>query len=264
MKKILALCLLVLIMVPFLVACGPSEGDFIVGFDDSFPPFGYKDGSKYTGFDIELATEVAKRLDMKLKLQPIEWSAKDMELDTGNISCVWNGFTMHVVNDAGVSRDDLYTWTTPYMKNKQIVIVLADSAYNSLADLSGKKIALQKGSSAEAALDDSAAFKASLSEIVTFSENLTALMDLEIGQVDAVLMDEPVARYNIENTKDGSTKYKILEEVLAEEEFGVGFKLGNTELRDKVQKTLEEMAKDGTMAKISEKWFGKDVTIIGK
>ncbi|NLM52789.1 MAG: transporter substrate-binding domain-containing protein, partial [Firmicutes bacterium] len=187
-------------------------------------------------------------------LQPIDWAAKDMELESGNIDCVWNGFTIN-------GREDSYTWTEPYMDNEQVFVVRADSGITTLADLEGKIVSVQLDSSAEAALKDMPELVATFKELVTADNYNTALMDLESGAVDAVAMDEIVANYQIE--KRGAD-FVVLEESIASEEYGVGFKLGNTELRDQVQAVLEEMAADGTMAKISEKWFGKDITTIGK
>ena len=232
-----------------------AEDTFIVGFDQNFPPMGFVgDDGQYTGFDLELAAEAAKRLNKKLVLQPIDWAAKDMELESGNIDCVWNGFTIN-------GREDSYTWTEPYMDNEQVFVVRADSDISTLADLAGKIVSVQLDSSAEAALEDMPELVATFKELVTADNYNTALMDLESGAVDAVAMDEIVANYQIE--KRGSDLV-VLEESIASEEYGVGFKLGNTELRDQLQAILEEMAADGTMAKISEAWFGKDITTIGK
>ena len=212
------------------------------------------DDGSYVGFDLDLAAEVAKRLDLELVLQPIDWAAKDMELDSGNIDCVWNGFTI-------TGRETEYTWTSAYMNNNQIVVVPKDSEYTALADLKGKTIAVQDESSALSAIEGNTDFNDAIGELIKTSTNLNALMELESGSVDAVVMDEIVARYNIEK-QDGN--YKVLDGVIGAEEFGVGFKLGNTELCEKVEATLLAMAADGKMAEISNNWFGKDITTIGK
>ena len=230
-------------------------GTLIVGFDQDFPPMGFVgDDGEYTGFDLELAQEVAKRLGLEYKAQPIAWDSKDMELESGNIDCIWNGFTM-------TGREDDYTWTEPYMANQQVFVVANDSDINSQADLAGKIVEVQTDSSAEAALKEAPELTASFKELLTTADYNTAFMDLEQGAVDAIAMDVIVAGYQI---KQRNADFKILDDALSEEEYGVGFKKGNTELRDKVQSTLEEMAQDGTLKEISEKWFGKDVTTIGK
>ena len=226
-------------------------GTLIVGFDQ----MGFVgDDGEYTGFDLELAQEVAKRLGLEYKAQPIAWDSKDMELESGNIDCIWNGFTM-------TGREDDYTWTEPYMANQQVFVVANDSDINSQADLAGKIVEVQADSSAEAALKEAPELTATFKELLTTADYNTAFMDLEQGAVDAIAMDVIVAGYQIQQR---NADFKILDDSLSEEEYGVGFKKGNTELRDKVQSTLEEMAEDGTLQEVSEKWFSKDVTTIGK
>lgn len=233
-----------------------EKGEFVLGLDESFPPMGFKDEKgNIVGFDIDIAQEVFKRLGVKLKLQPINWDAKVQELDTGNIDCIWNGFT---IND---ERKQNVLFTSPYMKNRQVIVVMSTSPYKTLADLTGKKLGLQAGSSAADALDKSADFKGKLKQVVPFDDNMTALLDLEKGGLDAVLMDEIVARYYITMKNKG---YTVLDEALASEEYGVGFRKNDQELMKKVQETMEAMAKDGKMAEISNKWFKKDITTIGK
>ena len=230
-------------------------GTLIVGFDQDFPPMGFVgDDGEYTGFDLELAQEVAKRLGLEYKAQPIAWDSKDMELESGNIDCIWNGFTM-------TGREDDYTWTEPYMANQQVFVVANDSDINSQADLAGKIVEVQADSSAEAALKEAPELTATFKELLTTADYNTAFMDLEQGADDAIAMDVIVAGYQIQQR---NADFKILDDSLSEEEYGVGFKKGNTELRDKVQSTLEEMAEDGTLQEVSEKWFSKDVTTVGK
>lgn len=230
-------------------------GTLIVGFDQDFPPMVFVgDDGEYTGFDLELAQEVAKRLGLEYKAQPIAWDSKDMELESGNIDCIWNGFTM-------TGREDDYTWTEPYMANQQVFVVANDSDISSQADLAGKIVEVQADSSAEAALKEAPELTATFKELLTTADYNTAFMDLEQGAVDAIAMDVIVAGYQIQQR---NADFKILDDSLSEEEYGVGFKKGNTELRDKVQSTLEEMAEDGTLQEVSEKWFSKDVTTIGK
>ena len=233
-----------------------AVGDtLIVGFDQDFPPMGFVgDNGEYTGFDLDLAKEVASRLGLEYKAQPVAWDSKDMELESGNIDCIWNGFTI-------TGREDDYTWTTPYMANKQVFVVANDSDIKSQADLAGKVVEVQADSSAEAALKENQDLANTFGQLLTTPDYNTAFMDLEQGAVDAVAMDVIVAGYQI---KQRNADFKILDDALSEEEYGVGFKKGNTELRDKVQGTLEEMAADGTLAKISDEWFGEDVTTIGK
>ena len=241
-----------------------AGGTLIVGFDQDFPPMGFigNDG-EFTGFDLELAQEVAKRLGLEYKPQPIawelvktpiNWDSKDMELDSGSIDCIWNGFTM-------TGREDDYAWTEAYMANTQVFVVAKDSGIASQADLAGKVVECQVDSSAEAALKEVPDLTATFKQLLTTADYNSAFMDLEQGAVDAIAMDVIVAGYQIQQR---NADFKILDDSLSEEEYGVGFKKGNTELRDKVQSTLEEMAEDGTLQEVSEKWFSKDVTTVGK
>ena len=233
-----------------------SRGRFVLGLDDSFPPLGFRDeDNKIVGYDIDLAQEVCKRLGVELVCQPIDWAAKEQELNTGKIDCIWNGFTMTA------ERKEAMAFTKAYLDNAQVVVVRADSGIQSLADMKGKVIGLQAGSSAEEAVEENAAFKSSVKQIIEFKENITALNDLEIKNVDGVVMDQVVANYSISQT---GKPYKVLPEGLANEEYGVAFRKDDTELRDAVQRILEEMQKDGTVKAISMKWFGTDLSVIGK
>ena len=241
-----------------LTACGDDKAasnqkaTFTVGFDQDFPPFGYVDeNGEFTGFDLELAKEAAKSMDMEIKLQPIDWDSKELELSSGSISCIWNGFTMN-------GRENDYTWTESYMDNSQVFVVKSDSGIKTQADLAGKIVTAQTDSAALNALngDDFKDLKASFKELLTCAQYNTAFMDLEAGAVDAVAMDIGVAKYQIEGKE---SKFIILDEPIVKEQYAVGFYKGNTEMRDKVQKALDEMAADGTFKKISEKWFGYDV-----
>ncbi len=233
-----------------------DSGKFVLGLDDAFPPMGFRDdNNEIVGYDVDLAREVTKRMGVKLALQPIDWNAKEQELNTGKIDCIWNGFTVTE------ERSKAMAFTKPYLKNAQVLVVRADSPVKALADLKGKSVGLQAGSSAADALDGAAEFKASLKESVEFKDNLTALMDLEAKGVDAVVMDLLVANDNI--SRSGKA-YRILGESLSPEDYGVGFRKNDLALRDEVQKQLEAMAKDGTLAAITVKWFGSDISTVGK
>lgn len=233
---------------------GSDRTQFVVGFDAEFPPYGYMDeDGDYTGFDLELAQEVCDRNGWELVKKPINWDSKDMELESGSIDCIWNGFTMN-------GREDEYTWSEPYLDNQQVFVVRADSGINSEKDLAGKTVDVQTDSSAEAALKDNTELSSTFSTEIIPDYN-TGFMNLESGAVDAVAMDIVVAKYQIESR---SAEFKILDYEIASEQYGVGFAKGNDAVKDQVQKTLEEMAADGTLAKISTKWFGEDITTIGK
>ena len=236
------------------IAGTDTNTTFTVGFDQDFPPMGFVgDDGEFTGFDLDLAAEVANRLGKEIKYQPIAWDAKDMELTSGNIDCIWNGFSTQ-------NREDKYTWTKPYMKNDQVFVVRSDSDINSFEDLAGKTVEVQTDSSAEAVLKENTELSGTFGKLQTVADFNTGFMDLEMGGVDALAMNSVVANYQI--TKRGGEGFKVLDKPLSSEEYAVGFKLGNTILRDEVQTALEEMKADGTLKSISEKWFGKDVTTL--
>lgn len=281
MKKLLSFLLVAVMAIGLFTGCGKKEAEdkktddkkteatsneaeevtFTVGFDAEFPPYGYRDeNGEYVGFDLDLAAEVAKRNNWKLVKQPIDWDAKDMELSSGAIDCIWNGFTIN-------GREDEYTWSQPYVDNSQVVVVASDSGIKSKSDLAGKVVAVQKDSSALAALNDeenkeNIALRDSFKQLIEYADYNTAFMDLEQGAVEAVAIDIGVAQYQIEKREAGA--YVMLDEKLATEQYGVGFKLGNEELRDTVQKTLDEMVKDGTFMKIAEEWGLTDSVCLGK
>lgn len=231
-----------------------DEKTFVVGLDASFPPFGYKgkDGS-FEGFDLDLAREVCKRNGWTFKAQPIDWDSKDMELSSGTIDCIWNGFTID-------GREDKYTFSKPYIDNSQVVVVPEDSGISGLKDLAGKLVEVQADSSALRTLEDGgerAELAKTFGALNQSPDYNTAFMDLEAGACEAVAMDAGVAKYQIDKRGGG---YVILEEKLSTEQYAVGFKLGNEKLRDKVQKTLDEMAEDGTLMEIAKKWSEQGVS----
>lgn len=226
----------------------------VVGFDAEFPPYGYKDGDDYSGFDLDLAQAVCDYYGWELVKQPIDWDSKDMELSSGTIDCIWNGFTIN-------GREDSYTWSTPYIDNSQVVVVRSDSGISSIDDLAGKTMDVQADSSALAALsgedatDTGKQISDSLSQLIQVADYNTAFMDLESGAVDAIAMDVGVANYQLAN-RDGD--FTILDTEISTEQYGIGFKLGNTELRDQVQSALEQLNEDGKLDQILQEWSEKD------
>ncbi|MCI8730501.1 MAG: amino acid ABC transporter substrate-binding protein [Lachnospiraceae bacterium] len=238
-----------------------------VGFDAEFPPYGYMDeDGEYVGFDLDLAAEVCKRQGWELVKQPINWDTKDMELSSGSIDCIWNGFTMN-------GREDEYTWSVPYVDNSQVFVVAEDSGISTKADLAGKTVGVQADSSALAALEDEESqenldLAASFAALNQFADYNTAFMELEAGSIDALAMDIGVANYQI-SQREG---YTILtgdndQEYLATEQYAIGFLKGNDELKDLVESTLMQMVDDGTFMEIAEKYadYGlTDAVCLGK
>lgn len=234
-----------------------AEGDrttFTVGFDAEFPPYGYKDESgEYVGFDLDLARAVCEKNGWEFVAQPIDWDAKDMELSSGAIDCIWNGFTMN-------GREDDYTWSVPYIDNSQVFVVPVESGIASAADLSGKVVGVQKDSSALAALSDEANkdLASSFANLVEYADYNTAFMDLEAGAIEALAIDIGVASYQIESRGDG---YVMLEEPLSTEQYGIGFFKGNDALKDTVEKSLLELYEEGAVTETAEK-YGIDSSMI--
>lgn len=250
MRKTVALMLCGVLAAGMLTGCGgkAEEGKtFTVGFDAEFPPYGYADeNGEYTGFDLEMAQAVCDLEGWELVKQPVDWDAKDMELSSGAIDCIWNGFTMD-------GREDDYTWSDPYIDNSQVYVVAADSGISTPSDLAGKVVGVQKDSSALAALEseENAALLASFGELTQYADYNTAFMDLEAGGIDCLAMDIGVAAYQIESRGEG---YVMLEERLASEKYAVGFLKGNTELRDQVQKDIYKLYEDGKVAELADKY----------
>lgn len=258
MKKLTAL-LLSAIMMLGLTACGSSEPatttdtdnkTVVIGVDDTFAPMGFRDDAgNLVGFDIDLANELLGRLGYEAKFQVIDWSMKETELNNGNIDLIWNGYT---ITD---SRKEKVNFTQPYLDNKQIIVVMADSELETKADLAGKTVAVQKESSAYEAVMADTATAATLKggEPVQFDTNTDALMDLEAGRSDAAVLDEVLARYYIKLR--GAENYKILADDFGSEEYGIGVRKADTEFLAEIDGELTEMINDGTFAEIKGRWF---------
>lgn len=230
------------------------DGPFVLGFDQEFPPYGYLgDDGQFTGFDIELAQAVCDALDWELVLEPIDWDAKDALLNSGQITCIWNGFTIE-------TREDDYTFSAPYMENRQVIAVRSDSGIDSLSDLAGKVVLTQTDSAAYSLLAEGGAqadLGATFADLQTLGDYNTAFMELESGQVDALAVDQPVAQFNIAGRTDTLT---ILEEALNSEHFGIGFKKGNDQLAAAVEQQLRALYADGTVEKLCEKYADQGVS----
>lgn len=271
MKKYLAILLTLAMSITALAGCSSSndapqepdqqveagdEGDaertkLTVGFDAEYPPYGYRDESgEYVGFDLDLAAEVCERRGWELVKQPIDWDAKDMELNSGAIDCIWNGFTM-------TGREASYTFSDPYVDNSIVFVVRADSGIATKADLAGKVVMTQADSSALTALtntednEENLALAASFAALEQTPDYNSAFMNLEAGSIDAIAVDIGVAQYQL--TSRGDT-FTMMEEPLSTEQYGIGFRQGDTELRDQVQETLYEMVEDGTFDEIVAKY----------
>ena len=264
-KKITSV-LLAIMMLLSMVACGTEKvtettaktettatetKNFVVGFDAEYPPYGFmsSDGS-YTGFDLECAKEVCKRTGMNYVAQPIDWDSKDLELNSGNIDCIWNGFTM-------TGREKDYLFSIPYVDNSIVVCVNANSDINKLSDLAGKNVAVQAGSSGLIALeeDENKDLVKSFKQLEQTENYNTCFMNLESGFIDAVVVDLSVAKYQMSN----NDKFKIMVEEIKKEQYAIGFRKGDTELKDKVESAIIDMYKDGTYMSIAKRYVDYDL-----
>lgn len=265
MKKMKMITILGLVLSFIFTGCSKKEdavdawtrledrGSIIVGLDDTFVPMGFRDNNgNLTGFDVDMATEAVKRLGLELVLQPIDWNLKEQELDSGNIDLIWNGYSITK------ARQEKVNFTKVYLDNKQIIVTLADSDIDLKADLEARVVATQNSSSSLEAIEKSGELdKFKNGEAILFDTYNEAFMDLEAGRVDAVVADEVLARYYI--AERGEEKYKVVDGDFGDEEYGVGVRKSDTTLLDKLNAVLDDMKKDGSAAKISEKWFGKNI-----
>lgn len=228
-----------------------SGSKIVVGLDDNFPPMGFRDEqNNLTGFDIDMATEAAKHLGVEVEFKPIDWNAKEAELNGKRVDVLWNGLTITE------KRKENIAFTKPYLENRQIIIVTANSPVKTKADMAGKVVGLQEGSTAFEAVEKDPATMKSFKELKKYGDNVTALMDLSAGRLDALVVDEIVGRYY---TAKKPGEYVILEDNFGTEEYGVGVRKDDQELLTKLDKAMDDMKQDGTAAKISTKWFGKDI-----
>ncbi|WP_434776882.1 amino acid ABC transporter substrate-binding protein [Neisseria sp. Ec49-e6-T10] len=269
MKKLLSTLLTLSLSAILLSACGNEANNnaasdqnaqnntatantkIVIGLDDNFPPMGFRDEQgQIVGFDIEMAQEAAKRMGNEVEFKPIDWNAKEAELNGKRVDLLWNGLTITEERKKNIN------FTTPYMENHQIIIVTATSPIKTKADLANKVVGVQDGSSAVNAVEADAQTAATLKELKKYGDNVTALMDLTTGRIEALVVDEVVGRYYVAKKPND---YVVLEDNFGTEEYGVGARKEDTELLSKLQKAMDDMKQDGTSAKIATKWFGKDI-----
>lgn len=223
----------------------------VVGLDDNFPPMGFRDEkNELVGFDIDMARTATQRMGLEVEFKPIDWSAKEAELAGKRVDMLWNGLTITE------ERKQNIAFTPAYMENHQIIVVPTGTAIQTKADLADKVVGAQEGSSAVDAIKKEEAVFNSFKELKTFGDNVTALMDLTTGRLDAVVVDEVVGRYYVAKKPD---LYAVLEDNFGTEEYGVGLRKDDGELLNKLNDAMSAMKQDGTATKIAEQWFGKDI-----
>ncbi len=264
MRKIFLVAMLLTTMI--FTGCGGNTADkggenagakkIVVGLDDEYPPMGFKDDkNEIIGFDVDLAKAAAKKLGREVEFKAIDWNSKEAELKSGRIDVLWNGL------DITPERKENMLFSDPYMDNRQIIFIRKGDEQNSgiasEADLAGKAVGTQAGSTAEAYITGNATLKNSFKDFKTYGDYISAFMDLENGRLDAVVCDEIVGRYYMAKHADKLDALNVI--IGPTSEFGIAFAKENTALRDEIQKAFDEIVADGTAKKISEQWFGADL-----
>ena len=266
MKKLLAIVLSALMILTAAFALAEdtgladimAKGKLVMGFDEAYPPMGFVDeNGEHVGFDIDLAKEVAKRMGIELVLQPISWDAKELELSSKKIDCIWSGLTITE------ERRQQMLFTMPYLANEQIMVVMADSGIASVADTAGKVLGTQAGSASVDVLEANPAVKDALAEIALSDDFVAALMDLRLGGIDVLLIDSVVGNYYIAQ-QDDPAAFSVLPEVLQAEEYGIAVRQGEETLADAINAQLIAIQEDGTLDAIRANWFANDVTTVAK
>ena len=281
MKKRLTVLMLAFAMIftmAVLTACGggSDEGsgdqassdaygegfEFKHGYDKDFPPYSYiGDDGETTGFDVELAQAVCDYYGWTYKGVPINWDAKEAELESGSIDCIWSGFTR------SPDREDSFTWSETYSLNTIKIMVLEDSDIKSTADLAGKKVGVQGSTSAQELLETPEAeggcaeLAETFAEVPAFDTYTVAVNDLKAGAIDAIAIDVTTGNYQMGKVEG----LKYLDEDIAQEVYAIGFRTADTELRDKVNEALKALADDGTMDEIGKKYedIYSNLTMVG-
>lgn len=260
MKKIKTLLVGLAATATILAACGDTEEStssskteekevLIIGIDDKFAPMGFRDETnKIVGFDIDYARAAADQMGVEVEFQPIDWKTKEVELASSRIDLIWNGYT---ITD---ERKEKVLFTEPYLENAQVVMTLKDSELASIEDLAGKDVGIQALSSAVDAIN-AHSVKDEIASLSEYGDNVLALIDLKAGRTQAVIIDSVVGEYYMTQEPD---TFKILDDALAPEQYGVGVKKGNEKILEELQAALDMMNENGIAAKISEKWFGED------
>jgi polar amino acid transport system substrate-binding protein len=262
-KKLAVAGLAASMVVFFAVGCGDQKkadsgapaqkNKIVIGLDDNFPPFGFHNESgELVGFDIDMAKEAAKRLGIEVEFKPIDWDSKETELKSKKIDAIWNGLSITP------EREKNILFSRPYENGPQILLVRADSAIKGKADLAGKIVGTQQGSTGLEAINQEPELRDSFKELKAYSDNVTSFMDLQVGRIDAVVVAKTSAGYFMTKNK---SDFRIIDVGYPDIPSGVGMRKDDTELKAKLDKVLEEMHKDGTSTKISEKWFGMDVSM---
>ena len=241
MKKVIALTLALMLTVCCLAGCGAAkdENTLTMATNAEFPPFEYLEGETIVGADVDIANAIAEKLGKTLEITNIDFDAALTGAATGKYDVAIAGVT------ATDERRQNMGFTNDYYTASQAIIVTADSAIKAVADLEGKTISCQEGTTGEQYLLDNSY---SVQSFKTGAEAITALVS---GKVDAVVIDDAVARA-LSAKQDGKTV--VLDEALTEEAYAIVTKLGNDELIAEINAALDELKAEGKLAEIFEKY----------
>ena len=259
MKKILTELTMVLSIITIMVGVvgcnkqdkSSNDNEIVIGYDNTYFPMGYLDDNGDTvGFDIDLATETFKRLNMNVKFQSIDWSMKETELNSANIDAIWNGYSLTE------ERKTKVAYTDAYMENSQLIVTLKNSTIKNKEDLKGKIVGTQQGSAGEEALEKDTEILNNLDGSPILYDTFDKVFrDLEAKRIDVIVGDETLVKYYM--SKNGEEKYKTLDDNFGTQDYVVAFRKDDTDLRNKVNKTIKEIKEDKTFDEIYNKWFGK-------
>ena len=252
MRKIFVVALI--LITAFFTGCMGNSEKITIGIDDEFAPLGFHDSQgELVGFDIDLAKEAGKRMGVDIVFKTIDWNNKRNEILSGNIDMIWNGL------DITEERKEYMIFSEPYMDDRQILLVKKGNDQNirSEGDLEGKRVGTQAGSTSDCYLNREDNLKKSLKDYHTYNKFGEVLDALKNGEIDVLICDELIARYEMNNYHD---QFELVDVSIGSiTEMAIGFRKDNDKLRDRVQKVFKDMIADGTASEISEKWFKADV-----
>ena len=252
MKKFAAM--LIALVLVLSTACFAEEYTFKMGFDAEYPPYTYMgDDGEYTGFDIEMCQGVCDLLGWKVELVPVNWDTKLISLDAGEVDCIWSGLTIDVIDP------EAYTLSMAYSNNSQMILTKKSNGISTLADLAGKIVGVQLGTSADILLqNDQAELAATFGDLQRFENYNTCFTELMAGSIDAIAIDVGVAAAKIAEYGD---EYVMLDESIAAEEYGICFRQGDAEMCAQVEESFMKLVEDGTYLSLAEK-YGLDVNAL--
>ena len=234
-----------------------KQKKIIIGLDDSFVPMGFQTKSgKIVGYDVDLAKAVFKQYGIKVDFQPIDWSMNVTELRNGTIDLIWNGFSITPQRSKAVS------FSTPYLVNDQILVTKKKNNINSFADMQGKVAGVQNGSAGAMDIDNQPKLlkdRIKGHSPVLYDSFTDAFIDLNSNRIQGLLIDSIYADYYIAHQSDRKS-FKVIKSNFPKEYYGVGMRKGDTMLKQKIDQGLKELAKNGKLKQIDQKWFGSKVS----